>query len=886
MSYKDSVNLPKTAFPLRKKHKEVDSKLVEQTSNIGLYSKMIDFRKGTEQFIIHDGPPYANGNIHIGHAMNKILKDATNKFQHNLGKQVDFKCGWDCHGLPIEWKVEEKYRKKKKDKDADVTAFRNDCRVYAQEWVDTQMSEFQSLGVLADWDNSYKTMSFKAEAEIVKQFHKMVLDGRLYEDVRPVMWSPVEQTSLAEAEVDYEKIKSLTADVRFPVVGKDKEYVVIWTTTPWTIPSNQAIALNPELKYSLVFIGSEKLWMASDLVESNLEKWGFLESWVMEEKLGKELLNLTLMHPFEELGERKLLAADFVKADTGTGFVHIAPAHGEDDFQLGLKHNLEVRSKVMDNGVYEEDVPVVGGQHVYKAGKVVVDTLEERGMLQATYTIEHDYPHSWRSKKPVIYRTTPQWFVSLDKDNLREKALKVIEDKNWYPKSGGTRLSKMVQDRGSWCVSRQRTWGAPLMLFVNKKTREPLVDKEVFAKLQNLVETKGCDAWFTSNIEDFLGDTDYNPNDYDMVMDVLDVWFDSGTTWAFTLDGKQADLYLEGSDQFRGWFQSSLLVGTANTGDAPYKNVLTHGFVLDKNGEKMSKSKGNVIAPQEVIDQYGVDVLRLWAVTSDYTSDVRLGDEMLKQSAQQVAKFRNTLRYCLANLEDNKVTPNRPEEFSELELFVLNRMARHHEKAKQYVNEFNYHKVMTEITSFSNLLSNFYFDVRKDRLYCGSEEERNETLFVLEMVYTWLVGWLSPVLSLTCQEAWSLRNYGSESPYLMDLISDNAFDFNSFKNDEVENRWQQVLELRGLINTKLETLKKEGFLKSSLEADLTVSSEFYNSDIENYRDVFLVSTVSFKDNVEEKVVVSKSNGVKCPRCWNYHHDSDELCNRCDNVLNS
>lgn len=887
MSYKDSVKLPKTAFSLRKKHQNVDPKLLEQMTNIGLYSEMINFRNGSNEFILHDGPPYANGNIHIGHALNKVLKDATNKFQHNLGKKINYTSGWDCHGLPIEWKVEQEYRKAKKDKDADVVQFRNDCREYAQRWVDTQMEEFKSLGVVSDWDNAYRTMSFKAEAETVKQFHKMVLDGRLYEDVRPVMWSPVEQTSLAEAEVEYKNIKSLTADVKFPVVGKDNEYVVIWTTTPWTIPSNRALALNPELMYSLVFTGASKLWMASDLVAQNIEKWNLksLEYYVMEEKLGKELLDLTVMHPFEELGERKLLAADFVTAEAGTGFVHIAPAHGEDDFQLGLQNDLELRSKVMGNGVYEKDMPVVGGMHVYKAGKVVVDTLEERGMLQATYAIEHEYPHSWRSKKPVIYRTTPQWFVSLEKDDLRQKALDVIESKNWYPEKCKKRLSKMVEDRSSWCVSRQRTWGAPLMLFVHKETREPLVDQDVFAKLQELVETKGCDAWWTSNIEDFLCDTEYDCNDYDMVMDVLDVWFDSGTTWAFTLEGKRADLYLEGSDQFRGWFQSSLLVGTANTGDAPYDNVLTHGFVLDKNGVKMSKSMGNVIAPEEVINKYGVDVLRLWALTSDYTSDLRLGDEMLKHSAQQVAKLRNTIRYCLANLEDNNVTPNKPEKFSNLELFVLNKLARHDENARKHVAEFNYHRAIQEVTAFANLLSNFYFDVRKDRLYCGNESERNETLFVLELVYTWLIGWLSPVLTFTCQEAWNLRGYGTESPFLMDLISDKAFDFSTFKNDEVEETWTSMLELRGLINSKLEELKKEDVIKSGLETEIVVSNEYYTDKVSHYSETFLVSKVSFEDVDKNEVLVTKSEGVKCPRCWNYHDDSEKLCQRCESVLN-
>ena len=884
MSYKDSVNLPKTAFALRKKHKNVDPKLLEQMDTIGLYSKMIDFRNGGSEFILHDGPPYANGNIHIGHALNKVLKDATNKFQHNLSKQINYTSGWDCHGLPIEWKVEQEYRKAKKDKDADVVQFRNDCREYAQRWVDTQMEEFKSLGVVSDWDNAYRTMSFKAEAEIVKQFHKMVLDGRLYEDVRPVMWSPVEQTSLAEAEVEYKEIKSLTADVMFPVVGRDNEYVVIWTTTPWTVPSNRAIALNPELKYAKVYTGSKSLWMASDLVSENMKKWERLEYVVQEEKLGKELLDLTVMHPFNELGERKLLEGDFVTAEAGTGFVHIAPAHGEDDFQLGLQHNLELRSKVMGNGVYEEDMPVVGGMHVYKAGKVVVDTLEERGLLQATYSIKHEYPHSWRSKKPVIYRTTPQWFVSLEKDGLRQQALDVIENKQWYPEKGKNRLSKMVEDRSSWCVSRQRTWGAPLMLFVNKETREPLVDKAVFDKLQNLVETKGCDAWWTSKIEDFLGDTEYNCDDYEMVMDVLDVWFDSGTTWAFTLEGKQADLYLEGSDQFRGWFQSSLLVGTANTGDAPYKNVLTHGFVLDKNGVKMSKSMGNVIAPQEVIDQYGVDVLRLWALTSDYTSDLRLGDEMLKHSAQQVAKLRNTIRYCLANLEDDKVQPTKPNSFSDLELFVLNRLARHDNEARKHVSEFNYHRAIQEVTAFANLLSNFYFDVRKDRLYCGNKEERNETLYVLEVVYKWLVGWLSPVLTFTCQEAWNLRGYGTESPFLMDLISDSSV-YSEYVNEEVEHTWVTMLELRGLINSKLEELKKEEFIKSGLETEVVVSNEYYTDLVSDYKSTFLVSKVSFEDMDKNAVEVTKSEGVKCPRCWNYHHDSEELCQRCDNVLN-
>jgi isoleucyl-tRNA synthetase len=884
MPYKNSINLPKTSFSLRKKHQNVDPKLLNDWKSIDIYSKMIDFRNGSEEFVLHDGPPYANGHIHIGHALNKILKDSTNKFQHNLGKKINYTTGWDCHGLPIEWKVEEQYRKNKKDKDANVLEFREDCRQYAQKWVDIQKEEFKELGVFANWDNSYETKSFKAEAEIVNQFHKMVLDGRLFEDVRPVMWSPVEQTSLAEAEVEYKVIKSLTADVLFPVAGTENEFVVIWTTTPWTIPANKALAANPDILYSKVSEGERFLWMASDTVESNMKKWGYLEYVVIAEVLGKEL-NTNLLHPLEGFGERTLLMADFVTSDTGTGFVHIAPAHGEDDFTLGMLHNLDTKTKVMDNGVFEDNVPVVGGMHVYKAGKVVIEALEEKGLLQAKYSIEHEYPHSWRSKKPIIYRTTPQWFISLEHDNLREKALEVIKQKKWIPSSGEKRISNMVESRASWCVSRQRTWGAPLMIFVNKKTRKPLLDKTIFAKLQTLVETDGCDAWFTSSVNDFLEGTEYNPDDYDMVMDVLDVWFDSGTTWAFTLEGKQADLYLEGSDQNRGWFQSSLLVGTANTGDAPYNTVLTHGFVLDHKGRKMSKSEGNVIAPEAVVNKYGIDVLRLWALTSDYTSDLRIGDTVLEQSAQQASKLRNTMRYCLSNLKDNEIQPTKPENFSSLELFVLNRLARHDEVIKEYANQFNYHKVVQEVTAFANFLSNFYFDVRKDRLYCGSEEERNETLWVLERVYKWLVGWLSPILSYTCQEAWNVRGYNTDSPFLMNLITDEqSNELMVYKNDDLEDTWNKILDLRNQVNTKLETYKKDGFIKSNLEAKITVSDLYNVSGDVNYKEIFIVAEVNFGNVTKETIQVEKSEGIKCPRCWNFHEDSEELCNRCSSVL--
>lgn len=884
MPYKDSLNLPKTSFPLRKKHQNVDGKLLNKWKETELYSQMLKFREGAEEFILHDGPPYANGNIHIGHALNKILKDSTNKYQHNLGKKINYTTGWDCHGLPIEWKVEEQYRKDKKDKDENVTEFRNSCREYAAKWVDIQREEFKSLGVMANWDNSYKTMSFEAEAEIVKQFHKMVLDGRLYEDVRPVMWSPVEQTSLAEAEVEYKVIKSVTADVLFPVVGKEKEFVAIWTTTPWTVPANKALAANPDILYSKVFDGEKTYWMASDTVELNAKKWELENFEVVEEVLGKDL-ELELMHPLEGFGGRKLLMADFVTSETGTGFVHIAPAHGEEDFNLGLEHDLDVKTKVMDNGVYEKDVPVVGGLHVYKAGKFVLEALKENGLLQCETVIEHEYPHSWRSKKPVIYRTTPQWFISLEHKNLREKALAVIKEKQWIPATGEKRISNMVESRASWCVSRQRTWGAPLMIFVNKKTREPLVDKEIFDKLQTVVETKGCDAWFESEVADFLEDTKYNAEDYDMVMDVLDVWFDSGTTWSFTLEGKQADLYLEGSDQNRGWFQSSLLVGTANTGDAPYKAVLTHGFVLDHKGRKMSKSEGNVVSPETVINKYGIDVLRLWSLTNDYTGDLRIGDSVLEQTAQHVGKLRNTMRYCLSNLQDSGLTPVKPESFSELELFVLNRLALHDEAVREYASGYNYNKVLQEVTTFANFLSNFYFDVRKDRLYCGSVEDRNETLWVLEEVYKWLVGWLSPVLSYTCQEAWNVRGYGTESPFLMNLITDDkGIELSKYKNEKVEKTWLKMLELRSLINTKLETCKKEGMLKSNLEAEVTVSDKFKTDEVSKFEELFIVSKVSFEDMEIEEIKVKVSAGKKCPRCWNYHEKEEELCKRCLSVV--
>lgn len=743
VDYKSTVFLPKTAFGMRAGLPNLEPKLLERWDGQDQYKHLRETSKGREQFVLHDGPPYANGHLHIGHALNKILKDVVVRTQQMMGKDANYVPGWDCHGLPIEWKIEEQYRKKGKDKDAvDINEFRQECRDFAAKWIDIQKEEFERLGCIGDWENPYTTMAFSAEAQIVRELGKFLMNGGLYKGAKPVMWSVVEKTALAEAEVEYHDHTSTTIWIRFPVVKAsvpelEGASVVIWTTTPWTMPGNRAVAFGEGLDYvvlevkeaeegSLVKVG-ERIVVCEALASTVMLEAGILAHNVVAHIRGEDLAGTVCHHPWNGKGydfDVPLLPGDFVTTDVGTGFVHIAPGHGEDDYYLGVKHGIKVPDTVNAGGLYHEHVPMFAGQHVYKVAENVLEAMTEAGALLHHGKVVHSYPHSWRSKAPLIFRTTPQWFISMETNDLRDKALKAIDETRWVPSQGRNRIHAMVKDRPDWCVSRQRAWGVPITVFTNKKTGEPLRDQAVVDRIAAAVEKDGCDIWFNTPASEFLG-PDYDPEDYDQVFDILDVWFDSGTTHSFVLEQREdlkwpADLYLEGSDQHRGWFHSSLLESCGTRGRAPYEAVLTHGFVLDEKGLKMSKSLGNVVAPQDVVNQSGADILRLWVVGSDYSDDLRCGPNIIKQEVDVYRRLRNTLRYLIGALKDfdesEKVDVS---EMPELDRWVLHRLAQMDAMVRQSSNDFTFHTMFSELHNFcANDLSSFYFDIRKDALYC------------------------------------------------------------------------------------------------------------------------------------------------------------------------
>ena len=821
--YRKTVFLPQTEFPMRGELPKREPALLERWKEIDLYGQQRAASKGREKYVLHDGPPYANGNLHIGHALNKILKDVISRAQQMLGKDSIYVPGWDCHGLPIEWKIEEEYRAKKRSKDdVPILEFRKECRDFAAHWIDVQREEFKRLGVLGDWDHPYTTMEYAAEAQIVREIGKFLMNGGLFRGAKPVMWSVVEQTALAEAEIEYQDHTSTQVWVKFPVArpsvkALEGASVVIWTTTPWTLPGNRAIAFNEDLDYVVIEVESvregsaakvgEKLVVAAPL-EVNFAEVAKISGKV-ELVSGKYLAGTICHHPLHGQGydfDVPLLPGDFVTDVDGTGFVHIAPGHGEDDFALGQKHGIPVPQTVGPDGVYYDSVPLFAGKHVYwpngktgDADKAVIAALTEQHALLAQAPLVHSYPHSWRSKAPLIFRTTPQWFIGMERNDLRNKALAAIDATKWYPPQGQNRIRAMVETRPDWCISRQRAWGVPIAVFVDKKTGEVLRDQAVVDRIAAAFEKEGADAWYAHDPGEFLG-PGRDPADYEQVKDVVDVWFDSGSTHSFVLEKRPdlkwpASLYLEGSDQHRGWFHSSLLESCGTRGRAPYEAVLTHGFVLDEQGRKMSKSLGNVVAPQEVVSQSGADILRLWVVASDYSEDLRIGPEILKYQADVYRRLRNTLRYLLGALagfsEHERIAP---DEMPELERYVLHRLAETDAVVRQTAESYDFHSMFTALHNFCAVdLSAFYFDVRKDALYCDapSSARRRAVRTVLDHVFECLVRWLAPVLCFTAEEAWLARHGDAEdSSVHLQLYPDVPHDW---RNDLLGAKWANAM---------------------------------------------------------------------------------------------
>ena len=952
--YRDTVFLPKTDFPMKAGLPQKEPKILARWQEENLYQQLREAREGREKFILHDGPPYANGDMHIGHALNRILKDMVVRSQTLLGKDAPFVPGWDCHGLPIEWKVEEQFRKKKRDKNAiPASEFRAECRAYAQKWVDVQREQLKRLGLMADFDNPYLTMQFESEATIVAELMKFAEAGNLYRGSKPVMWSPVEETALAEAEVEYEDITSTQIDVAFEIVESPIEelvgaHAVIWTTTPWTIPVNQALAYGPDVAYKLIEIKSgvfeeipelahlkgKQFLIASELVEDFVKRIHpeIGMDWLTSHEFNYGALEgAVARHPMHHLGgfyakPRPLLAGDFVTTDSGTGLVHMSPDHGEDDFLLCREHGIEPVFAVMGDGRYRDDWEWLGAQDerrravINKAfnapdGPICSDLRAAGALLSASDDYQHSYPHSWRSKAKVIYRCTPQWFVPMDKpldvgdfdvavpegfgaaiamatskdhSTLREIAMREIERVKFYPEKGRRRIGSMVEGRPDWVLSRQRAWGVPITLFV-RSDGTYLQDPAVNARVVEAVKQQGVDAWDESRKAEFLG-ADHDPNEFEMVTDILDVWFDSGCTHAFTLESGRwpeqrwpADLYLEGSDQHRGWFQSSLLESSATRGRAPYDAVLTHGFTMDSSGKKMSKSLGNTIDPLKVMELYGADIIRLWALSVDFTEDHRIGDEILKGVGDQYRRLRNTFRYLLGALDGYVGDMGDAGEIPELEVYVLALLADLDGKLKKALEEYDFNTYTRLLVDFCNEdLSAFYFDIRKDTLYCDGPDStrRNAYRTVLDLLFHALVRYAAPVLVFTAEEVWSTRYLEGGSVHLLDwppvmgVTADGA-------------RWDALRALRERVTEAIEPLRRDKTIRSSLEADVVVPASAVPEGFsdEDLAELFITASVTRGDS--DEVIVSRTDESKCGRCWRLLPSVEEdgaLCDRCEPVV--
>jgi len=900
---KENINLPKTAFSMKANLQTREPEILDYWKKIDLYQELRNSSKGKKKFILHDGPPYANGNIHMGTALNKILKDIIVKFHQMNGKDSVYVPGWDCHGLPIEWKIEEEYKKNKKNKnEVPITEFRKECRAFAEKWIKVHKDQFSRLGVIGDWKNNYSTMSFDAEAQIVRELGKFLKEGSLYRGFKPVLWSTVEKTALADAEVEYQDHKSDTIYTAFPVKQSDLKDlegcdIIIWTTTPWTIPANKALAYNEALDYLIIQINdlgdfeNRKIIIAEKLLDSMINDCDIKKFKKVKKIKGKEFKNTICNHPFLGLGydnDIPMLEARFVTTEQGTGIVHCAPSHGPDDFNLCLSHGIKAVETVDGDGKYTKILPMFEGIHIFKANPIVIQKLKEQKKLLFNGELVHSYPHSWRSKAPLVHRATPQWFISMESHGLRKKALKALDDTTFYPDKGRERIKAMIETRPDWCVSRQRVWGVPLPIFVHKKTKEILVDEEVNENIASIYEKEGSDCWFSDNPQRFLGNK-YKAEDYNKTSDIVEVWFDSGCTHSFVLEKRKdlqwpASMYLEGSDQHRGWFHSSLLESCGTRGRAPYESILSHGFVVDGKGFKMSKSLGNVIAPEDILKKYGADILRIWVASSNYEEDLRIDFSILEQHADSYRKIRNTFRYLLGNLNDEFVKIDLENldlnEFPELEQYMLHKIYELNKNFKSYFESYDFHNLYKELLNFCTVdLSAFYFDIRKDSLYCDSKDSkrRKSCIILLNIILETLLKWFAPILSFTTEEIFILMNKKKKSIHLEKFVEVP----NSFVNTKLNEKWIELKKIRDICNISIEAKRASKEIGSSLEASLTISLNenlFKLTENINFSELCITSSakIEIKDLKEVGVKTIKAEGIKCPVCWKINK---EKCKR-------
>lgn len=923
MDYKTTLNLPKTSFPMKANLANREPNALKRWQEMGLYQKIREKFAGRPQFVLHDGPPYANGPIHIGHAVNKVLKDMIIKSKTLQGFDSPYVPGWDCHGLPIELMVEKKIGKA--GVKVSAAEFRKACRAYATKQVAMQKEEFVRLGVFGDWERPYLSMDFQFEADIVRSLGRIIEKGHLHKGSKPVHWCTDCGSALAEAEVEYEDKRSPAIDVRFTVndesrflqqlhssdnaPGQGPISVVIWTTTPWTLPANQAVSLNPEFDYVLVQSGDERLVLAEKLLKDAMLRYGIEDYRVLGYCKGKDLEHMTLSHPFYDRVV-PIIVGHHVTAEAGTGAVHTAPGHGQDDYIIGQQYKLPVDNPVGDNGVFLASTPLFAGKHVFNANDEVIDVLKERGALVHSEVLNHSYPHCWRHKTPIIFRATPQWFISMDKNNLREKALAEIKQASWVPEWGEARINSMVEGRPDWCISRQRNWGVPIALFVHKETGELHPNTAgLIEQVAVLIEESGIEAWFDLDASTLLGD---EADEYSKINDILDVWFDSGVTHACVLERREAltfpaDMYLEGSDQHRGWFQSSLLTSVAMNDQAPYKAVLTHGFTVDAKGMKMSKSKGNVIAPQKVINSLGADVLRLWVSANDYSGEMTVSDEILKRASDVYRRLRNTARYLLSNLNDFDPAKDMVAfaDMLPLDRWAVEKTRDVQKDVLKHYDQYQFLQVHQGIHHFCSVeMGSFYLDVIKDRQYTLQQNSlaRRSSQTAMFHIAEALVRWVAPILSYTAEEIWSaMPGEREESVFLA-----TAYDGFPIEDTEVSNElafWKPVIEMRELVSKELERVREEGLIGSGLDASVILycEGELYETLAkmnDELRFIFITSYAEVKpladkpeqakatDNAQLFITVTASEHEKCIRCWHHRHDvgesetHPELCGRC------
>ena len=922
--YKDTLNLPKTDFPMRGNLANNEPVMLKKWQDMDLYGQIRARQSGKNTFILHDGPPYANGDIHIGHAVNKILKDIIIKARSLSDYDAPYIPGWDCHGLPIELMVEKKIGKA--GQKVDARTFRNACRDYAAKQVEKQRVDFQRLGVLGDWQQPFLTMDFETEANIIRALRKIIVAGHLYNGSKPVHWCVDCTSALAEAEVEYEDKLSPAIDVLFPLVdqeaiekdGEGQISIVIWTTTPWTLPANQAVSVHPNFEYVLVQCqtknGSRRLLLAKELHVSVMQRSGIEDYQVIATLNGASLEDLKLQHPFYDR-EVPIILGNHVTLEAGTGAVHTAPGHGQDDYSVGLQYDLTVDNPIGSNGCFLPDTEIFAGEHVFKANAHVIEILEEKQKLLHHESIQHSYPHCWRHKTPIIFRATPQWFISMDANGLRKKALEEIENVEWMPDWGQQRIDGMVRDRPDWCISRQRTWGVPIAVFVHKQTGELHPESEHLVEEVALrVERGGIDAWFDLEAKELLGD---EAIDYEKIIDTLDVWFDSGATHDSVLQADErltfpADLYLEGSDQHRGWFQSSLLTSVAINDIAPYKSVLTHGFTVDAQGKKMSKSKGNVVAPQKIMNSLGADILRLWVAATDYRNEMHVSGEILKRVADAYRKIRNTARYLLSNLDGFNPETDcvAYDEMLELDKWVVDQATLLQKDIQSAYNNYQFHQIFQKLQQFCGVeMSGFYLDITKDRMYTMQVNSlgRRSAQTAMYHISEALVRWIAPVLSFTADELWQhLPGKRTESVFLEAWYENFPTETTSHERSDY---WQQIINIKDEVSKELEKLRVAGNIGSALNAEVKLYCDEKQLSLlkkieDELRFVFITSSVTLDEESGSdadavateisgiKMHVFSSSHEKCVRCWHHREDvgnSDKhpaLCSRCVNNVDA